>query len=268
MQPTLHQEETVLHTGIVSTKTIKCEVFILMSFRVFVVKNSSMENNNIPTEEELEAIIKKYSFKLTDARKKKLDDVIRLRTRHFTMVLEDLKDAHNISAVIRTSEVFGMQDVHIIEELNPYNISKAILRGSFKWVNIFRYQKRSTCMTSLKKKGYRIAVASSRTETPLSELDFSKPTAFYLGSESLGNHPDTLKNADIHFRIPQYGLTESMNVSVCAGVLISELNRWMENKGRNSCCLSEQEQLKLRADFYQRSAAGVERNSPIEFIEE
>jgi tRNA (guanosine-2'-O-)-methyltransferase len=227
-----------------------------------------METKNTPSKEKLEAVIKKYSYKLTEARRQRLNEIIRLRTRFFTMVLEDLKDAHNISAVIRTSEVFGLQDVHIIEELNPYNSSKAILRGSVKWVNIYRYQNRNTCMHRLKSKGYQIAVASSRAENALSNLDLSRPTAFYLGSESLGNHPDTLKNADIHFRIPQYGLTESMNVSVCAGVLISELNRWMENRGRDRFCLTEQEQLKLRADFYQRSAAGVERNSPVEFVKE
>ncbi len=214
------------------------------------------------------AIIEKYAYKLTDARRHRLETVINQRTRHYTMVLEDLKDAHNISAVIRTSEVFGLQDIHIIEELNPYNISKAILRGSIKWLNVYRYAKRNTCMTRLKSKGYQIAVASSRTETGLNAIDFSKPTAFYLGSESLGNHPDTLKAADIHFKIPQFGLTESMNVSVCAGVLMSALTQYMNTKGRKSFCLSPAEQLKLKADFFERSAVDLERNSPITRIED
>ncbi|MFC1586498.1 TrmH family RNA methyltransferase, partial [Fibrobacterota bacterium] len=159
-----------------------------------------------PDEHELKAMIGRYSYKLTENRRRRLDEVIKRRSRHFSMVLEDLKDAHNISAVIRTSEIFGFQDVHIIEELNPYNISKAILRGSFKWVDIYRYKNRLTCLNLLKSRGYQIAVASSQTDTSLEALDFSRPTAFYLGSESLGNHPDTLKAADMHFRIRQYGL--------------------------------------------------------------
>jgi tRNA (guanosine-2'-O-)-methyltransferase len=219
--------------------------------------------NNIQNTEEMTL---KYAERLTPARLEKLDKVINQRTRHFTLVLEDLKDPHNISAVMRTSEVFGFQDIHIIEELNYYTVSKAILKGSFKWLDIYRYSKRLTALKHLKQKGYQIAVASSRTATPLSQVDLRRPTAFYMGSESLGNHPDTLKEADIHFKIPQYGLTESMNVSVCAGVLSTHLDLWLTAQGRQKYTISGEEQNKLRLDFYQRSALGVERNSPIHFV--
>jgi tRNA (guanosine-2'-O-)-methyltransferase len=212
-------------------------------------------------------LIDMHGEKLTEERRTKLNNTIDQRTRFFTMVLEDLKDPHNISAVIRTSEVFGLQDVHIIEEINSYNISKAILKGSFKWLSLYRYKKRATCMDYLRKKGYQIAVASTNTEQTIYDLDYSKPTAFYMGSESLGNHPDTLKQADVHFKIPQYGLTESMNVSVCAGVLMSTLNQWMLRKGREHYSLSEKEKQDLRGAFYERSARGVEWNSPVTFME-
>ncbi len=224
-------------------------------------------NHDNNDRESLEAFIETFAYKLTENRRKRLDLTIKNRTRHFTMVMEDLKDAHNISAVIRTSEVFGLQDVHIIEELNPYNISKAILRGSIKWLNIYRYKQRKRCMEHLKSKGYQIAVASSRTDTSLQSIDFTKPTAFYLGSESIGNHPDTLKLADTHFKIPQYGLTESMNVSVCAGVLMSTLAGFMEKEGRDKFALSPEEQTRLRADYYERSVLGMGNNSPLNTIE-
>ncbi len=209
-----------------------------------------------------------YAFKLTDHRRDLLKSVVDNRIRHFTLVLEDLKDPHNISAVIRTSEVFGFQDVHVISEVNPYRVGRSVLKGSYKWLDIYSYSKRARCLQGLKEKGYQIAVASTApTSRPLYEIDFSKPTAFYLGSEVMGNHPDTLAAADIRFRIPQYGLTESMNVSVCAGVLVANLDRWLRDQGREKFRLPDAERNALLADFYERSAIGIDRNSPIHFID-
>lgn len=210
----------------------------------------------------------KYAFKITEHRRELLKRVVDQRIRHFTLVLEDLKDPHNISAVIRTSEVFGFQDVHVISEVNPYRVGRSVLKGSYKWLDIFSYSKRARCLSGLKEKGYRIAVAStSETSVPFDEIDLSHPTAFYLGSETMGNHPDTLAAADVRFRIPQYGLTESMNVSVCAGVLVANLDRWLKANGREKFRLSQADREALLAAFYERSAVGVDRNSPIHFID-
>ncbi|HKP95549.1 MAG TPA: RNA methyltransferase, partial [Fibrobacteria bacterium] len=210
----------------------------------------------------------KYAFKLTEHRRALLKKVVDQRIRHFTLVLEDLKDPHNISAVIRTSEVFGFQDVHVISEVNPYRVGRSVLKGSYKWLDIYSYSKRARCLQGLKEKGYRIAVAStSAASVRLDEVDLGRPTAFYLGSETMGNHPDTLAAADIRFMIPQYGLTESMNVSVAAGVLVANLDRWLKDHGRENYSLSEPERAALLHAFYERSAVGVDRNSPIHFID-
>jgi tRNA (guanosine-2'-O-)-methyltransferase len=217
---------------------------------------------------EVRDLLDKYAFKLTDHRRELLQKVVDQRVRHFTMVLEDLKDPHNISAVIRTSEVFGFQDVHVISEVNPYRVGRSVLKGSYKWLDIYSYSKRARCLQGLKDKGYRIAVAStSSASVRLDEVDLSHPTAFYLGSEIMGNHPDTLAAADIRFMIPQYGLTESMNVSVAAGVLIANLDRWLKDHGRENYRLSAAERESLLAAFYERSAVGVDRNSPIHFVD-
>lgn len=209
-----------------------------------------------------------HGQKLTDHRRELLKSVVDNRIRHFTLVLEDLKDPHNISAVIRTSEVFGFQDVHVISEVNPWRVGRSVLKGSYKWLDIYSYSKRARCLQGLKEKGYQIAVASTApTSQPLDAIDFSRPTAFYLGSEVMGNHPDTLAAADIRFRIPQYGLTESMNVSVCAGVLVANLDRWLRDQGREKYRLAEAERDALLAAFYERSALGIDRNSPIHLID-
>ncbi len=218
--------------------------------------------------EDTEALIEKYGYKLTEHRRELLRQVVDQRVRHFTLVLEDLKDPHNISAVIRTCEVFGFQDVHVISEVNPYRVGRSVLKGSYKWLDIHCYSKRKRCLEGLKARGYQIAVASTSSEsTTLDAIDFSRPTAFYMGSETMGNHPDTLAAADIRFRIPQYGLTESMNVSVCAGVLVANLDRWLKDHGRENFRLPDAERNALLATFFERSAVGVDRNSPIHYID-
>jgi tRNA (guanosine-2'-O-)-methyltransferase len=117
----------------------------------------------------------------------------------------------------------------------------------------------------LKKKGYRIAVDSTNHSASLFDLDLSVPTAFYLGSEVMGNHPETLAHADVRFIIPQHGLTESMNVSVCAGVILATLERFLRENGRDKYGLGDAERAALLACFYERSAAGIDKNSPVHY---
>ncbi|MDR2581427.1 MAG: hypothetical protein LBC85_10615, partial [Fibromonadaceae bacterium] len=117
---------------------------------------------------------------LTERRQELFEKAAALRTKHFCLVLEDFFDPHNISAVIRTSEFFGLQNVHIIEEDNSYRVNKAILKGSIKWLNTFTYNKRASALSKLREQGYKIAVASTHATKSLPELDLSKPTAFYL----------------------------------------------------------------------------------------
>ncbi len=206
-----------------------------------------------------------YGRKLTEARRALLRKVVSDRTRHFAMVLEDLKDPHNISAVIRTSEVFGLQDVHVINEVNPYRVTRSVLKGSYKWLDIHCHARRAGCFDALKARGYRIAVASTNHSESLFDMDLSVPTAFYLGSEVMGNHPETLARADVRFRIPQHGLTESLNVSVCAGVILATLDRFLREEGRGRFALNPAERAALLATFYERSAAGIDRSSPVHY---
>jgi tRNA (guanosine-2'-O-)-methyltransferase len=201
---------------------------------------------------------------LTEHRQQLFAKIAALRTKHFCLVLEDFYDPHNISAVIRTSEVYGLQNVHIIEEDNPYRINNAILKGSLKWLNVFLYKKRELCMENLKSKGYAIAVANTHATKTVLDLDLSKPTAFYLGTEFRGNHPDTIKYADCNFVLPQYGFTESLNVSVATGVLLTYLNIYMQSAGRENFSLPKEEQEALILEWRNRHLFGNENFSPIE----
>lgn len=226
-----------------------------------------MSNYNYSSPE-MQAKIEELLPRITEHRRDLLFKVVQNRTRHFCMVLEDLFDPHNISAVIRTAEVFGLEDVHVIEEVNPYRINKSILKGSIKWMDIYLHKKRKACLEHLRKKGYRIAVASTNTENSALDLDLSRPTAFYLGSEFTGNHPDTLAAADAEFKLPQYGITESMNVSVAGGVLMCYLDHFMRQKGRETYTLPPEERDELLLDWLKRHLNDESASSSVKRIDE
>ncbi len=226
-----------------------------------------MSNYNYSSPE-MQAKIEELLPRITEHRRDLLFKVVQNRTRHFCMVLEDLFDPHNISAVIRTAEVFGLEDVHVIEEVNPYKINKSILKGSIKWMDIYLYKKRKACLEHLRNKGYRIAVASTNTENSVLDLDLSKPTAFYLGSEFTGNHPDTLAAADAEFKLPQYGITESMNVSVAGGVLMCYLDHFMRQRGRETYTLPPEERDALLLDWLKRHLNDESASSSVKRIDE
>lgn len=173
----------------------------------------------------------------TEERIDKMRQIAAARTRHYTFVLEDFNDPHNISAVMRTCECFGLQDVHVIEEARKFRASSAILRGAGKWLTLHRWATRQECLDYLRKEGYRIAVASSKAQTSFHQADMAPKTAIYMGTEFFGPSGHILENSDLVFRIPQHGFTESLNVSVCAGMLVFHLDQHMETNGRSNFTL-------------------------------
>jgi len=165
-------------------------------------------------------------------------EVASRRTRLYTFVLEDFHDPHNISAVLRTCECFGIQEVHVIEELRPFRISRPIVKGADQWLDIVRWTDRRLCLDHLRGRGFRIAVASSKAERSFHTSLLDPPLAIYLGTEFAGNSEHIYGEADLVFRLPQHGFTESLNVSVCAGMIVAHLDRHMDTLGRENFVLS------------------------------
>jgi tRNA (guanosine-2'-O-)-methyltransferase len=163
------------------------------------------------------------------------------RTRKYTFVLEDFHDPHNISAVLRTCECFGIQEVHVIEELRPFRVSAPIVKGADQWLDIVRWQSRQECLEHLRGRGFRIAVASSKGEKSFHDCVLDPPLAIYLGTEFAGNSEHIYQRADLVFRLPQHGFTESLNVSVCAGMMVAHLDRHMDQAGRENFVLTPAE---------------------------
>ena len=161
---------------------------------------------------------------LTDRRKELFKEVCSKRTKHFTVVTEDVYQLHNTSAVMRSCDVFGIQELHVIEEKLGKKIDREIAMGAQKWVNIHRHHSTDVCIDVLKKEGYQIIATSPHNKaTELSEFDITKKSAFFFGKEKDGLSNTVLNNADGFLKIPMYGFTESLNISVSAAIILQSV---------------------------------------------
>ena len=172
------------------------------------------------------------------------------RTRHFTFILEDLFHPHNASAILRTCDCFGIQDVHMVENNHQFKNEKDISLGSAKWLNIHHYNdldtSSPTCIDQLKEKGYTIAALNPhKNDILISELPVEHKTAFVLGAEKNGLSNYSLSNADVHVKIPMYGFTESYNVSVTAALVMYDITQRLR-KSKLDWKLLPEEQWKLK----------------------
>lgn len=158
---------------------------------------------------------------LTDSRKERFLKVLENRTNHFTIAVEDVFQMHNTSAVMRSCEVFGVQELHVIEQRFGKRIDKEIAMGAQKWVDIHKYDSVSNCISNLKDKGYQIiATTPHENDCLLEDFDISKPSALFFGTERDGLSEEILQKADGFLKIPMVGFTESLNISVSAAIII------------------------------------------------
>ncbi len=162
-------------------------------------------------------------------RLKLLENVLLHRTRYLTVVLEDIFQTHNASAVLRTCDCFGIQDVHIIENRNEYRINPEVEVGAAQWLTLHRYHKKSNntsdTVGALKDAGYRLVAATPhRDDTDLKAFNLSRgKTAIMFGSELNGLSGEALSLSDEYLRIPMMGFTESFNISVSVAIVLYEL---------------------------------------------
>lgn len=163
---------------------------------------------------------------VSERRRARMVRVLDQRLTSLTVVAENLHDAHNVSAVVRTAEGFGLDRVHIVEMPNPYQRNAAIVRGADRWLSIVRYDRLTRCLLGLEGAGFRLAVADVGPGcVPLDELSVSTPLAIVLGSEHDGLSTRARGLAETRFTIPMPGFTESFNVSVSAAIALFDLSR-------------------------------------------
>lgn len=190
---------------------------------------------------------------LTKSRKARFDAVLSQRTKHFTVATEDVYQLHNTSAVIRSCDVFGIQEVNVVEERNTKRIDKEIAMGSQKWVDVNRFHSVKNCLLDLKQKGYQIvATTPHKNDTLLDDFDVTKKACFFFGRETEGLSEEVIDKADCFLKIPMVGFTESLNISVSAAIILQHVTNKLKQTDIN-WQLTKEEMLEKRLDWCRKT---------------
>ena len=190
---------------------------------------------------------------LTENRIKRFNTVLPLRTKHFTVATEDVYQLHNTSAVIRTCDVFGIQEVNVIEEVNSKRIDREIAMGAQKWVDLKRYNSVKSCINDLKQNGYQIvATTPHANDCDLIDFDISKKSCFFFGRETEGLSQYAMEHADCFLKIPMVGFTESLNISVSAAIILQHVTSKLRKSDIN-WQLSDEEIIEKRFDWIKKT---------------
>ena len=190
---------------------------------------------------------------LTPERIDKINRVLQNRTYTILPVLDGLYDIGNMNAVLRTSESFGFQAVHIIETSAKYREANRVAQGAEKWLDIFRWKNPLDCISYLKEKGYKICVTSLDSQKTINEVDFLIPTAIIFGNEHEGVSKEIIHQADESIIIPMYGFTQSFNISVAASIALYHAFQKRTELLQSNGDLFEDEKRILKAIFYWKS---------------
>lgn len=196
---------------------------------------------------------------LTENRKERFLEILEHRTNHFTIAMEDVYQLHNTSAVMRSCEVFGIQQLNVVEQKFGKRIDSEIAMGAQKWVDINRFNNMQSCIDSLKGKGYQIIATTPHNDSCLlQDFDISKPSAIFFGTEKEGLSEEVLSQADGFLKIPMVGFTESLNISVSAAIVIQDITARLRRSDID-WKLNENEILQKRLDWARNSIKDIKR---------
>ena len=196
---------------------------------------------------------------LTENRKERFQKVLENRTNHFTIAVEDVFQFHNTSAVMRSCEVFGIQEINIVEQRFGKDIDKEIAMGAQKWVDINRFDNITNCIENLRTNGYQIIATTPHDDSCLlHEFDISKKSALFFGTEKEGLSEEVMKQADGYLKIPMVGFTESLNISVSAAIIIQDITSRLRLSTIN-WQLTENELLEKRLIWAKNSIKDIKR---------
>ncbi len=180
-------------------------------------------------------IVKYLSNFVTENRLERFNEVLNQRTNYLTIVLEDIYQSHNANAVLRSCDCFGIQNIHIIENRNEYQINPDVSLGASQWLNLNFYNQKENnticTINKLRQDGYRIVATTPHTnDVKLENFDISRGKfALFFGSELPGLSNIVMENADEFLKIPMYGFTESFNISVSAAICLHYLRLKLNN---------------------------------------
>lgn len=209
------------------------------------------------TEEEKKVFNHLAQF-VSEHKKGLIERVLAQRTRYVTVVLENIYQSQNASAALRTCECMGLQDIHIVEDTAKYHLNIRVLKGSYKWMDLYRYRDRqanniASCYDQLRKDGYRILVADPAEDgISIDDLDVSAgKMALVFGNELRGASAYSLEHGDQKVRVPMFGFTESLNVSVSAAICLNTILHRLRHSDA-AIGLTEEEKAIIRLTWYRK----------------
>lgn len=170
-----------------------------------------------------EVVIAALSAVVTTERLQRLERVVEARTDALAVVLDRIADPHNSSAVLRSAEAFGVQNVHAIVGEHGFMAARGVAKGTERWLDVLRYESAAGCARQLKAEGYEIYVAAMGGHASLDDLKRIPKLAVAFGNEHRGVSQELREVADGTFSIPMRGFVESLNVSVAAAITIQTL---------------------------------------------
>ncbi len=195
---------------------------------------------------------------ITEERNALFDKVLESRTRYITVALENIYQPQNASAAMRSVDCFGLQDVHVIENTNSFEVDREVAMGATKWLNVERYNQTENntlkAIKELKDQSYRIVATSPHdSDTNLEDFDINKgKIALFFGTELTGISDVVKENADEFLKIPMHGFTESFNISVSVSIILHHLSLKLRNSDIN-WQLSEEEKALVKLEWMRKS---------------
>ncbi len=194
---------------------------------------------------------------VTPARLHKMRGVLAQRLTRLTIVLDNVHDPHNLSAVLRSCDAFGIQDVHIIESVERFVVNRAVSQGVEKWLTVHRWPSPAACRAYLRRRRFRLyRTAMSPEATALQAVPCDHKIALVFGNEHRGVAADTARLCDEVVTIPMCGFVESLNVSVAAAVALATLSHAVREHGGTAACLPARRQRELLRTWLMRHARG------------
>jgi len=199
-----------------------------------------------------EKVLASFYDIITENKQEMFDRIALERTNHVTVVMENIHQEHNASAVLRTCDCFGIQTLHAIEKNNTYEIQRDIALGAGNWVDLYTHSDgvnpTNTCLEELKTNGYKVVATSPHATQDINDLDLSQPIALVFGTEKKGVSSTVEDLADELVSIPMYGFTESFNISVSAAIALNIIRRNLKHS-KIDWKLSHEDQVRLKIQW-------------------
>ncbi len=194
---------------------------------------------------------------LTAERVARIDAVLARRLQSVTAAVEDTYDPHNAAATLRTSEAFGLQDVHVIEPHERFSAAKGVTRGAQMWIDLHRWRSAETAAAALRTMGFRVFATLPGAPQSIDDVDVGSPIAVVFGNEHAGLSADAIRACDGALSVPMFGFTESYNLSVTVALAMSRLAARRRAYIGADGDLDEARRARLRARWFALGIRGV-----------